>query len=265
MAPSPQLISRDTTGDNSSASPVPPLIIAGIAFAGCILLGLGLWLGIYTYKKRNRARMLAAEGAISESDEKGFARPRPPRHVSPSFKTRLVAIENDRPYFLVLLQSHRQGCTSLFPGPADKLHRPATAEHHATRCDQRRNLATLHRERNHHSPLLLCHRQPRWQHLGVTNFAQQPNDAACLDRLVPEYRGAYPQPAENLIFRLWREPPRVGGVVHAQHRVNRARRRRVPQGPPVVLPRAARRARPLARREAHGCQVVRRRLVHCRP
>lgn len=50
-----------------------PIVIAGITLAGSIVLGVCLWLGIHTYKTRNRTRALTAEGA---SDEKAFPRPR---------------------------------------------------------------------------------------------------------------------------------------------------------------------------------------------
>ena len=75
MAPSPQIVSRD---DSSGSTPVTPLVIAGIAFAGTILFGVGLWLVIHTYKKRNRSGDVAVGGATSSNDhsEKAFTRPR---------------------------------------------------------------------------------------------------------------------------------------------------------------------------------------------
>jgi len=75
MAPLLQFFSRDTTVGGSESNPVTPEIIGGLAFAGAILLGVGLWLGYYFYRKRREARDIIVKGVISEGDEKAI----PPR------------------------------------------------------------------------------------------------------------------------------------------------------------------------------------------
>ena len=72
MAPYPQIFSRDTTVDATQSNPISPEIIAGLAFAGAILLGGAVWLGLFLYR-RKRTRQpqdIIVKGVISESDEK---------------------------------------------------------------------------------------------------------------------------------------------------------------------------------------------------
>ena len=81
MAPFPQIFSRDTTddGSNSNSSPVTPEVIAGLAIAAAILLGVCVWLGIRYYRLRtSQPSDLIVRGVISEGDEKAF----PPKCVS---------------------------------------------------------------------------------------------------------------------------------------------------------------------------------------
>jgi len=74
MAPNSHIISRDTTPDSSNSNAVTPVIIAGLAFAGVVILVLCLWLGIRTYRKRSgRGR---ANSTSSWSGEKAISQPR---------------------------------------------------------------------------------------------------------------------------------------------------------------------------------------------
>ena len=74
MAPSTRIISRDTTPDNSGSTTVTPVVIAGLALAGAVILSLCLWLGIRTYRKRSgRSR---ANSATSNGGEKAISQPR---------------------------------------------------------------------------------------------------------------------------------------------------------------------------------------------
>ena len=86
MAPFPQIHSRDDTSANDTQStPVTPVVIAGIAFAGLLILAVGLWLAIRFYRKRSREQradgrqgaFLTVKGLITEEDEKAAA----PRRV----------------------------------------------------------------------------------------------------------------------------------------------------------------------------------------
>jgi hypothetical protein len=73
MAPHPQLDVRDATDDGSSSSPVTPVVIAGIAFAGAILFGLSVWLVVRAYR-RYKHTLPTAKGIISERDVKAMPR-----------------------------------------------------------------------------------------------------------------------------------------------------------------------------------------------
>lgn len=74
MAPNSRIISRDTTPDNSGSTTVTPVVIAGLALAGAIILSLCLWLGIRTYRKRSdRSR---ANSTTSNGGEKAISQPR---------------------------------------------------------------------------------------------------------------------------------------------------------------------------------------------
>ncbi|KAI9439800.1 hypothetical protein H4582DRAFT_1549366 [Lactarius indigo] len=84
MAPYPQIHSRDTSVDDSPQSNrITPVVIAGIAFSGALILAVCLWLGIRTWRKRSREQradgrqgaFLTVKGLISEDDEKAA----PPR------------------------------------------------------------------------------------------------------------------------------------------------------------------------------------------
>jgi hypothetical protein len=93
MAPSPQIVSRDDTAvGGSGSSPVTPEVIGGLAFAGAILLGACIWLGIHLYRKRTReTRDLIVKGVISEGDEKAVS----PRYVLSVSLYLLPLIENE--------------------------------------------------------------------------------------------------------------------------------------------------------------------------
>lgn len=73
MAPNSQIISRDTTPDSSDSNAVTPVVIAGLALAGAVILGLCLWLGIRTYRKRSGKS--PADSTTSWSGEKGISQP----------------------------------------------------------------------------------------------------------------------------------------------------------------------------------------------
>lgn len=74
MAPYPQIFSRDTAVGATESSPITPEIIAGLVFAGAILLGGAVWLGVFLYRKRTRQpRDLIVKGVISEGDEKAVS------------------------------------------------------------------------------------------------------------------------------------------------------------------------------------------------
>jgi hypothetical protein len=74
MAPYPQIFSRDTTVDATESSPISPEIIAGLVFAGAILLGGVLWLGVFLYRKRTRQPQdIIVKGVISGGDEKAVS------------------------------------------------------------------------------------------------------------------------------------------------------------------------------------------------
>ncbi|KAH9168820.1 hypothetical protein EDB89DRAFT_1558210 [Lactarius sanguifluus] len=84
MAPYPQIHSRDTSADGGfQSSPLTPIVIGGIAFAGALILVVCLWLGIRACGKRSREQradgrqgaFLTVKGLISEDDEKAA----PPR------------------------------------------------------------------------------------------------------------------------------------------------------------------------------------------
>jgi hypothetical protein len=83
MAP---ILSTDVTSADdtqSTSTPLTPVVIGGIAFAGAIILAVGIWLAIRFYRKRSRERradgrqgaFLTVKGLISEEDEKAA----PPR------------------------------------------------------------------------------------------------------------------------------------------------------------------------------------------
>lgn len=74
MAPFPQIFSRDTTVDGSNSNPVTPEVIAGIALACAVLLGVGVWLGVRYFRKRNsQPSDIIVRGVLSEGDEKAMA------------------------------------------------------------------------------------------------------------------------------------------------------------------------------------------------
>jgi hypothetical protein len=74
MAPFPQIFSRDTAVDATESSPVSPEIIAGLVFAGAILLGGALWLVVFFYRKRTRQPQdIIVKGVLSEGDEKAVS------------------------------------------------------------------------------------------------------------------------------------------------------------------------------------------------
>ena len=152
MAPNSQIISRDTTPDSSDSNAVTPVVIAGLALAGAVILALCLWLGIRTYRKRSgRGR---ANSTSSWNGEKAISQP---RHVSLFLQITPLApgLTVRRPLPIHPLQNRRHGRTqSVFPGPVDGVRRPATQEHPPTQCDQRRNFTIPHRERNHDATLL---------------------------------------------------------------------------------------------------------------
>jgi hypothetical protein len=99
MAPYSHIVSRDAAINGSQANGVTPEIIAGVAFAGAILLGFAVWLGIYFYRKRTREpRDIVVKGVISESDEKAI----PPKCVLLSCSVRVPFIENDRQFLAAI-------------------------------------------------------------------------------------------------------------------------------------------------------------------
>ena len=86
MAPFPQILSRDDIStDDTQSTPLTPVVIGGIAFAGALFLAAALWLAIRFYRKRSREQradgrqgaFLTVKGLISEDDEKAA----PPRQV----------------------------------------------------------------------------------------------------------------------------------------------------------------------------------------
>ena len=92
MPPYPQIFSRDTTLGATQSSPVTPEIIAGLVFAGAILLGASVWLGVYLYRKRTRQPQdIIVKGVVSEGDEKAVS----PGCVSVYLQAFLI--ENNRP------------------------------------------------------------------------------------------------------------------------------------------------------------------------
>jgi hypothetical protein len=82
MAPT---LSGDVTSadDTTQSTPLTPVVIGGIAFAGAILLAVGIWLAIRFHRKRSREQradgrqgaFLTVKGLVSEEDEKAA----PPR------------------------------------------------------------------------------------------------------------------------------------------------------------------------------------------
>lgn len=90
MAPLPRmLLSGDVTSDDTQSTPLTPVVIVGIAFAGAVLLAVGIWLAVRFYRKRSRERradgrqgaFLTVKGLITEEDEKAA----PPRRVLPTY------------------------------------------------------------------------------------------------------------------------------------------------------------------------------------
>ncbi|KAN0132835.1 hypothetical protein V8E53_009200 [Lactarius tabidus] len=82
MAPT---LSGDVTSadDTTQSTPLTPVVIGGIAFAGAILLAVSIWLAIRFHRKRSRDQradgrqgaFLTVKGLVSEEDEKAA----PPR------------------------------------------------------------------------------------------------------------------------------------------------------------------------------------------
>lgn len=74
-----------TSADDTQSPALTPVVIGGIAFAGAILLILGIWLAVRFYRKRSREQradgrqgaFLTVKGLITEEDEKAA----PPRRV----------------------------------------------------------------------------------------------------------------------------------------------------------------------------------------
>ena len=74
-----------SSGDDTQSTALTPVVIGGIAFAGAILLILGIWLAVRFYRKRSREQradgrqgaFLTVKGLITEEDEKAA----PPRRV----------------------------------------------------------------------------------------------------------------------------------------------------------------------------------------
>ncbi|KAI0267723.1 hypothetical protein BC834DRAFT_923465 [Gloeopeniophorella convolvens] len=99
MAPSLHVFSRDTPNDGDS-NKITPVIIAGIAVAAAAFLGVCLWLGIRTYRKRSlkqrengrQGAFLTVKGVMPESDEKApTPRPAPGGLASQFSRTQLTA------------------------------------------------------------------------------------------------------------------------------------------------------------------------------
>jgi hypothetical protein len=81
----PTDLSLDTAADDSSSTLITPSVIAGIALAGAVLTGIGLWLCIHANRNRShkqrqekmRAALRSIRRVILESDEKAL----PPRQI----------------------------------------------------------------------------------------------------------------------------------------------------------------------------------------
>jgi hypothetical protein len=65
---------RGTIIDATESSPITPEVIAGLMFAGGILLGGAVWLGVFLYRNRTRQPQdIIFKGVISKGDEKAVS------------------------------------------------------------------------------------------------------------------------------------------------------------------------------------------------